>query len=87
MRLSRFPDKKTFLDLARDYNVIPVCAEILADTDTPVGLLGKFYQGSGPVFLLESVEGGERWGRYSFLGTAVRCQLRVFNEVVRIEES
>ena len=87
MRLSRFPDKETFLALARDHNVIPVCAEILADTDTPVGLLGKFHRGSGPVFLLESVEGGERWGRYSFLGTAVRCHLRVFNRVVHIEEN
>jgi len=87
MRLSRFPDKETFLDLARGHNVIPVCTEILADTDTPVGLLGKFYQGKGPVFLLESVEGGERWGRYSFLGTAVRCHLRVYNRVVRIEEN
>ncbi|HDI60051.1 MAG TPA: anthranilate synthase component I [Desulfobacteraceae bacterium] len=87
MRLSRFPDRKTFLNLSRAHNVIPVCAEILADTDTPVGLLGKFYQGSGPVFLLESVEGGERWGRYSFLGTAVRCHLRVFDKVVRIEEN
>jgi anthranilate synthase component 1 len=87
MRLARFPEKEAFLDLARTHNVIPVCAEILADTDTPVGLLGKFYQGRGPVFLLESVEGGERWGRYSFLGTAVRCQLRVFDRVVRIEEN
>jgi anthranilate synthase component 1 len=87
MRLSRFPDHKTFLDLARTHNVIPLCAEILADTDTPVGLLGKFYQGQGPVFLLESVEGGERWGRYSFLGTAVRCHLKVFNRVVRVEEN
>jgi anthranilate synthase component 1 len=87
MRLARFPDKETFLDLARTHNVIPVCAEILADTDTPVGLLGKFYQDRGPVFLLESVEGGERWGRYSFLGTAVRCHLRVFDQVVKIEEN
>ena len=87
MLLSRFPDRATFEALARTHNVIPVCAEILADTDTPVGLLRKFYPGRGPVFLLESVEGGERWGRYSFLGTAVRCHLRVFDRVVRIEEN
>ena len=87
MLLSRFPDRTTFMSLARTHNVIPVCAEILADTDTPVGLLRKFYPGHGPVFLLESVEGGERWGRYSFLGTAVRRHLRVFDEVVRIDEN
>jgi len=87
MLLSRFPDRTTFEALARTHNVIPVCAEILADTDTPVGLLRKFYPDHGPVFLLESVEGGERWGRYSFLGTAVRRHLRVFDEVVRIDEN
>ncbi len=86
MRLARFPEKGTFLDLARTHNTIPVCAEILADTDTPVGLLGKFYRNRGPIFLLESVEGGERWGRYSFMGTAVRRHLRVFNREVTIEE-
>ena len=87
MLLSRFPDRTAFAALAQNHNVIPVCAEILADTDTPVGLLRKFYPGRGPVFLLESVEGGERWGRYSFLGTAVRRHLRVFDRVVRIEEN
>jgi anthranilate synthase component 1 len=87
MLLSRFPDPSAFVALARTHNVIPVCAEILADTDTPVGLLRKFYPDRGPVFLLESVEGGERWGRYSFLGTAVRRHLRVFNEVVRSDEN
>ena len=87
MQLSRFPDKQDFIQMARTHNVIPVCAEILADTDTPVGLLRKFYPDRGPVFLLESVEGGERWGRYSFLGTAARRHLRVFPQMVRVEEN
>ncbi len=55
MQLNRFPDKDQFNEMARDYNVIPVCVEILADTETPVSLLRKIYKNKGPVFLFESV--------------------------------
>ena len=59
-------DRDRFLELSANANVIPVYREILADRDTPVGLLYKL--GEKVRFLLESVEGGERWGRYSILG-------------------
>lgn len=84
MHLRHFPAKEEFEALATRHNVVPLCAEILADTDTPVSLLRKFYNGSGPVFLLESVEGGERWGRYSFLGTSARSHVRVFGSHVEV---
>jgi len=84
MKLSRFPAKDQFENLATRHNVVPLCAEILADTETPVSLLRKFYAGSGPIFLLESVEGGERWGRYSFLGTSARSHIRVFGTHVAV---
>lgn len=86
MRLDQFPDKHEFCQMARNYNVIPVCAEILADTESPVSLLRKIYEDRGPAFLFESVEGGERWGRYSFLGTSARCHVRVYPEDVEITE-
>lgn len=53
---------------APDYDRIPVCREILADIATPIGLLRKIATVSRRFYLLESVEGGEKWGRYSFLG-------------------
>lgn len=53
--------------LAQDYNLIPVVKELLADTETPVSVLMKFVD-QERVFLFESVEGGENWGRYSFIG-------------------
>jgi len=87
MLLKQFPDKDEFLQLAEKYNVIPVCAEILADTETPVSLLKKKYKKRGPVFLFESVEGGERWGRYSFLGASARYHIRVFQQDVEIQEN
>jgi anthranilate synthase component 1 len=87
MLIRQFPDKKTFCKLAAQYNVIPVCIETLADTETPVSLLKKIYRSQGPAFLLESVEGGERWGRYSFLGAAARSHVRIFSDVVEVLEN
>ena len=87
MQVNQFPEKAKFLKLAENHNVIPVVREILADTETPVSLLKKVYQRKGPLFLLESVEGGERWGRYSFLGVSARSQIRVFRNLVEIQET
>jgi anthranilate synthase component 1 len=61
------PDFATFRELARQGNLIPVYREILGDLETPVSAYKKL-RGAGPSFLLESVEGGEKWGRFSFLG-------------------
>ncbi len=84
MILKRFPDKKTFIELAEKSNVIPVCTEILADMETPVSILQKFYCKEEPIFLLESVEGGERWARYSFLGTSAKSHIRVFSNHIEV---
>ena len=52
----------------KDYSLVPVCREIYADVITPITLLRKLSRLDKHYYLLESVEGGERWGRYSFLG-------------------
>ena len=62
------PDIDTFRALAREGNLIPVARQILADMETPVSALRKIDSGNY-AFLLESIEGGEKWGRYSFLGS------------------
>lgn len=62
-----YPDLEGFKALSSKGNLIPVYREILADTDTPVSAALKL--GGTPSFLLESVEGGEKWARYSFLGS------------------
>jgi anthranilate synthase component 1 len=92
MKLKEFPSREQFEALAANCNVIPVCREILADMETPVSLLSKSYHAGGqrantPVFLLESVEGGEKWGRYSFLGTSARAHVKVFADRVTILEN
>jgi len=87
MHIKQFPDRETFLRLSEQYNVIPVCIETLSDTETPVTLLRKINEQGESVFLFESVEGGERWGRYSFLGASTRSHIRIFSDVMEIEEN
>jgi anthranilate synthase component 1 len=60
-------NEQDFVRLSRDYDVIPVYLEMLADTATPVSVLHRFIDRTN-VFLLESMEGGETWGRYSIIG-------------------
>ena len=62
-----YPDLTEYEQLAGRYSLVPVYSEILADTETPVSVLQRFAEQDN-VFLLESMEGGETWGRYSFIG-------------------
>src|SRR3984957_6109571 len=61
--------------VARGFNLVPVCREISADLETPVSAFLKVARGDYS-FLLESVRGGEKWGRYTFLGTEPAMVLR-----------
>ena len=64
---------------SQGYNRIPLMAEAFADLETPLSLYLKLAHGRGDganSFLLESVVGGERFGRYSFIGLPARTLLR-----------
>jgi anthranilate synthase component 1 len=61
---------------AQGYNRIPLIAEAFADLETPLSLYLKLAGGAKHSFLLESVVGGERFGRYSFIGLPARTLLR-----------
>ncbi|QEI13026.1 anthranilate synthase component I [Cellvibrio japonicus] len=66
------------------YNRIPVVREVLADLDTPLSSYLKL--ASGPYsYLFESVQGGEKWGRYSMIGLPARTVLKAFGEDIVIE--
>ena len=54
--------------IASGYTVIPVAKEMFSDIRTPIEVLKNIARRSNGYYLLESVEGGEKWGRYSFLG-------------------
>ncbi|MBK1691750.1 anthranilate synthase component I [Ectothiorhodospira mobilis] len=77
---------ETFQHLvAQGYNRIPVVREILADLDTPLSVYMKL-AGRPYSYLLESVQGGEKWGRYSFIGLPARQVVRVHGHQVCLEE-
>jgi anthranilate synthase component 1 len=79
------PEK--FQQLASDgYNRIPVTREVLADLDTPLSTYLKL--ASGPYsYLFESVQGGEKWGRYSIIGLPCRTVVRIYGDRIRVYTS
>jgi len=79
-----WPPRGDFHALAGQGDLIPVSREILADLETPVSAFLKIHRGPYG-FLLESVQGGERWGRFSFLGTEPVRVLRVRGHDVEVE--
>ncbi|HHV08922.1 MAG TPA: anthranilate synthase component I [Clostridiales bacterium] len=80
------PSSNEIETLAKDYSIIPICKEIYADIITPITLLRKIAQISDRYYLLESVEGGEKWGRYSFLGFNPVVHVTCKNKEVTIED-
>lgn len=80
-----YPDCDEIVKLAKDYDIIPVCKEIYADVITPITLLRKLSGISKRYYLLESIEGGEKWGRYSFLGYDPVMRVFCKNSTVTIE--
>ena len=62
------PVPEEFNKRAHKARLIPVYCQIISDLDTPLTLFSKIHQGREHVFLFESMEGGEKWGRYSFIG-------------------
>src|SRR5882762_2515809 len=63
--------RDAFLDRAKSGGIVPVIREVVTDADTPVAAFAKIARGPF-AFLLESAVGGERWARYTFLGTEPR---------------
>ena len=63
-----YPTLQDVKKISRDGNAVPIYREIVADLETPVSAFLKINRG-GYSFLLESVEGGQRLARYSFIGT------------------
>lgn len=79
------PDLDAFLELAKQYPVVPVSVEVLADRDTPVTVFEKLV-GDAPGFLLESVEGGENWAQWSFAGWDPQFTLRSRDGVATVDD-
>jgi anthranilate synthase component I len=79
-----YPEIEEFRRLSKKGNLIPLYKEVLADTYTPVTAFLKL--GGSPAFLLESVEGGEKWARYSFIGSRPEKIIKGRGNIVEVIE-
>ena len=81
-----FPSLDEFLTIARHASLVPVYRQLVGDTLTPVSAFCKIQEGDW-AFLFESVIGGERMGRYSFLGSGPFLQFQAYNRRVIIQQT
>ncbi len=79
------PSRDEFARLAADHDVVPVAREVYADLTTPISAFMALAEDVEHAFLLESVSGGERMGRYSFLGLGDRETITAHGEEVVVE--
>jgi anthranilate synthase component 1 len=77
------PSRSDFKALAKQGNTVPVYLDLTADCETPLGAYAKI-RADRPAFLFESIVGGERISRFSFLGSNPRKVIRVFDDQVTI---
>jgi anthranilate synthase component 1 len=77
------PEIQEVIQLARTFNLIPVVRHLLADTETPIRVFHHLYQ-EPRAFLLESVEGGVKWARYSFIGSDPFLMIRAKNGLTEV---
>jgi anthranilate synthase component 1 len=84
--MSYYPSLEEFMALARQASLVPVYRQLIGDTLTPVSAFCKIQEGDWS-FLFESVIGGERLGRYSFLGSGPFLRFQSFDRRVQIHET
>ncbi len=78
------PNYQEVKKLAKDYSFIPICKEIYADTLTPISVIKNISQASKKHFLLESIEGGEKRGRYSFMSFEPSAHIVCKNKQIKV---
>jgi anthranilate synthase component 1 len=85
MHARLFPSRESFRELAHQGNLIPVYREIIADMETPVSAFHKIDTGDHS-FLFESVEKGNKFARYSFLGASPHLIFQARGKTITLRE-
>jgi anthranilate synthase component 1 len=81
------PSRDEFRVLAADYTVVPVWRDLLADLITPVAAFARLCRDDEPGFLLESVEHGDRWSRWSFVGRRAAATFTARGQIVEVDHA
>ncbi len=80
-----YPDFNRFKELSKYSKIVPVILEIEGDMETPITLFKKLCKGKNS-YLLESIEGGDKWGRYSYIGTKPFMTIKGYGDRVVIDK-
>ena len=82
-----YPTYEDILDMdLTGYHFVPIKKEMYSDTITPIELLKKLKQYSKHVFMLESHEDRQKWGRYTFLGFAPQSEITCYNKMIKVDD-
>ena len=81
------PSLEQVKQLAKQYNTIPVFYDFSADNQTPINLYRAMSEGAKNAFIFESVNNGEQWGRYSFVGANPKQEIQMHSTTACILEN
>lgn len=82
-----YPTTERAGELGRGYDLVPVVLEVLSDTHTPVNVYLALRQAGLGSFLLESAQGGEQWGRFSFIGVAPKTEISIRDGLATVTQN
>ena len=72
-----YPTLNKVEELLKEYQMVPVFYEVLADYMTPIRMFQALRKEGTPCFMLESVENKDQWGRYSFIGINPKSEIKI----------
>lgn len=79
-----YPTLNEVEELLKDYQMVPVFYEVLADYMTPIRMFQALRKQGTPCFILESVENKDQWGRYSFIGINPRSEIKISGKELEV---
>ena len=80
-----YPTLNEVEELLKDYQMVPVFYEVLADYMTPIRMFQALRKEGTPCFMLESVENKDQWGRYSFIGINPKSEIKISGKELEVD--
>ena len=80
-----YPTLNKVEELLKEYQMVPVFYEVLADYMTPIRMFQALRKEGTPCFMLESVENKDQWGRYSFIGINPKSEIKISGKELEVD--